>query len=135
MKNISENRACFLKKDGSWEYYPYVVSKQHQELIEDFCKKQGYEYPSVGTIIKEGNAVFLSGNNGLVVSYLPRSLSEKQYIELDIMSSIHMDDLTYLEVYKEGEKKSFILTDNIGREFSDQVLQSYFKESSEKKIK
>lgn len=134
MKYLNQYRAAFIKKDGTWEYYPSTIGFNHQQIIEEFCKKEGHHYPSIDTIIKNQNIIFYNAGNGMFLSFLPKKLTEEQYYSLDLFS-LFMNDISYLEVRKEGQKEDFIITKDIGKSFSDIIIQSYFEENQiEQKI-
>lgn len=133
MKKIGKYRATFLKPDGTWEYYPIIIGDSHQIIIEDFCKKNGISYPSIESIIAQGTIIFYNANQGIILNFLPQKISEKQYFELDLLS-LFMDDIAYMEIRKEGEKQDFILTQDIGKNYSEKVIQSYFEEKNTKTL-
>lgn len=129
MKKIGELRAAFLKKDGTWEYYPITLGDNHHVIIENFCQKNGIHYPSIENVIKEGHIIFYNASKGIILNFLPKEISESQYYQLDLFS-LFMDDITYMEVRKEGQKNDFILKDNIGERYGKEVIQSYFEEKN-----
>lgn len=131
MKNITQYRAVFLKKDGSFVPYPIVLGDNHRVILEDYCKKQGYPYPSIETIIKNNDIVFLIAGQGIVLVYLPSTITDEQYNSLDLLS-LFMDDITYLEARIDKRKEDFIINEKIGENFSKQVIQYYF-ETKEKR--
>ena len=132
MKNITQYRAVFLKKDGSVVPYPIVLGDNHQIIIEDFCNKEGYSYPSIDTIIKNNDIVFYHANQGIVLVYLPNTLTDEQYFALDLLS-LSMNDISYLEAQIDGVKEDFILKEKIGENFSKQIIQYYFEKKDKKR--
>ena len=134
MKSLKNYRAAFIKKDGTWVYYPSTIGINHQQIIEDFCKKEELDYPSIDTVVRNQNIMFYNAGNGMFLSFLPKKLTEEQYYSLDLFS-LFMNDISYLEVKKENQKESFTITKDIGKTFSDVVIQSYFEEKQIEKIK
>lgn len=132
---ITDNRVVVINKLGEITEYPYEVGKQHQECIDDYATKNNYEYSNIDYVVSKNNVVFYCVNEELVVTYLPKTLSDEQLELLDRLS-LKMNDIAYMEVRKAKEKghQDFILVDNIGRRFSDEVIQSYFESDKNKSM-
>lgn len=132
---ITDYRVMIINEKGEINEYPYEVGKQHQECIDSYAKKNYYEYSNIDYIVNKNNVVFCSDKFDIVVCYLPKELSDEQLELLDRLS-LKMSDIAYMEVrkVKENGHQDFILGDNIGRRFSDEVIQSYFLSDKNKSI-
>lgn len=130
MKKIAQNRLTILKADGTWGDYPIKIGENHQECIDKFCKKENYPYSNIETIVQNNNCVFYNINNGIVVVFLPKNITENQYFELDL-ASLYMNEITYMEARIQGKKEDFIFNEQIGENFSTKVIQYYFEQKKE----
>ncbi len=131
MKYLTQYRMVFLKKDGTFIPYPMVLGDNHFLIITDYCQKEKYFYPSIETINKNNDIIFYHANNGIILAYLPSSLTEEQYYALDLLT-LYMDDIKYMEARIMGQKKDFLIQENIGENFSKEVIQFYFAKNKKR---
>lgn len=125
MKHLTHYRMVFLKKNGSFITYPMVLGDNHFTIINDYCHKENYLFPSIETINKNNDIVFYHANNGIILAYLPANITEEEYYALDLLS-LFMSDIQYMEVRIQGNKNDFVLQEKIGETFSKEVIQFYF---------
>ncbi len=125
MKRFTDYRAIFFKPNGEMVYYPMKIGDSHQQLLFDFCKDNGIDYPSIDSLLKHQYGGFYHANNGIFIAFLPNSLTEEEYYALDLQTNF-MDDITYMEVHIDEKAENFTLKNDVGDNFSKQVLQYYF---------
>lgn len=132
MITFKGNKALIICENG--EYIQYRVDTQtlHQDIINDFCNKKNYEYPSEKTIIKN-NHIYFRIVNDTVIAYLPNELTEIQLYHLELLLD-EMDNLTYLGIVKEDSKISF-KNEDIKSKFSNEIIQQYVTQKQIKESK
>lgn len=124
---FSKYRVVVIDEKGNISAFPYTIGKQHQECLEDYAYKHNYEYSSVEYLTRQNNIIFYNADKTMYLCYMPKELSDEQLELLDRLS-LKMDDIKYIEVrkYLEEGYTDFMLGHDIGRRFSDEVIQSYF---------
>lgn len=132
---ITECRVVIINEKGLVTSFPYTIGKQHQECIDEYAQINNYEYSNIDYVVRKNNIVFYCDKASMIVCYMPITLSDEQLEILDRLS-LKMDDITYMEVrkYKKEGHQDFILGNDIGRRFSDEVIQSYFMSEISKTI-
>ena len=125
---ILDYRMVILDKDSNIEKYPLFSSGMHQECLDSFAKKMGYEYSNISYLVQEGNVLFYNVGNKMALCYLPMILTDEQLYMLDYIEN-WLCGVEYMEVRKcsSNEKEEYIFEENIRSNFSDIVIQSYYK--------
>lgn len=124
MINFNKYRGNILEKDGNFVNYQTTTGIMHYEIVEDYCRKNDYSTCSEQAIIENGNIYIRNANMGMFVIYMPSSITNEQLYQLEANDKI-IDNFTYLGVVKDG--KNYEYTNDIWHNFSNDIIQSYYK--------
>jgi len=125
VKNLSDYRLVILDEIGEINTYNRTFG-MHQDCLNDFSKKNNYEYCMVDYITKKGNVIFINAEHGNLGVYLPGILNNKQLYMMEYLSNF-LGNLKNLEFCKYvGDKVEFSqYSENFSEHFSD-MIQSYY---------
>lgn len=137
MVSLKENRMLILEKDGEWVDYLRVPGYLHEDCLRNYAKRKQLENNSIEHIIKkEQSAIIYIINEKTLLGFLPAKITDEQMYQLDLFTTTCLNDVEYLEVKKyNSEQEHFTYQDNIAEKFSNEVIQSYFKNKSNSKLK
>jgi len=127
LKKLLDYRVVVIDRDGNVEKYPLFGFGMHQDCFDNFSKKKGYDYSNRDDLVRNGNALFCNAGNNMLIVFLPSVLTDEQLYAIDYIENF-LDDVFYMEVSKgSGEDKTiYIFGDNIRKNFSENVIQSYY---------
>ena len=136
MKNILDYRVVILDKDANIIEFPLVSSGMHQDCLDDFAKKNGYEYSSESYLAKNGNVIFKNAGNKIVTIDMPECLSEEQLYFMDYLQN-WLQEVEWLEAckYTQKGKEFYSILDHVYDRFSTEIIQSYYSSNNERVAK
>lgn len=137
MISIKENRVLILEDNGIWVKYPKKVGFMHRDCYEDYaCKKNLLDF-SISNIVKKTHCVAISNlDDKTILGYFPNELTEEQLYQLDLLSTLSLDDVQYMEAKKYNQDKDeFVLDSNVAERFSTELIQSYYQPKNKKEQK
>lgn len=127
MKNILDYRLVILDKDANIVEYPIVGSGMHQDCLDDFARKNGYEYSNELYLVHNGNVIFKNAGNKIVTIDMPDDLSEEQLYQLDYLHN-WFREVEWLEAckYTKSGKEFYQILTDVYERFSTEIIQSYY---------
>lgn len=130
MIKIKENRLFTLEETGEWIPFAKRVGYMHSDCLKDYCKMKGLKITlSIPEIIRNtSSAIFYNISDDVIIAYLPETISNDQLYQLELFTDL-LEEVNYMEIKKITEKEEdFYLHNNIATRFSNEVIQSYYKE-------
>lgn len=133
---IRENRTMILEKTGIWKNYEKKVGNMHQECLDDYAGKRHLINASIDNIIEQEKCIIIRNlDNHMFLCNMPEQLSNDQLYQLELLSTLSLDDVTYMEVQIHNrENEQFVLIDSVAEQFSNEVIQSYYQKKQDYKI-
>lgn len=127
MKNILDYRLIVLDKDANIVEYPLIASGMHQECLDDFARKNGYNYSSVNYLVQNGNVIFKNAGLNMVTIDLPGELSDDQLYQMDYLHNWLKDvELLAACKYVAGHTEWYQFEEHVADQFSNVIIQSYY---------
>ncbi len=72
----------------------------------------------------------------MLLCNMPEQLSNDQLYQLELLSALGLDDITYMEVQIHNrENEQFVLIDSVAEQFSNEVIQSYYQKKQDYKTR
>lgn len=130
---ILDYRMVIIDNAGQLNKYSFSYG-MHQDCLDDFANKNGYDYSSLDYLVSKGNCVFYNCGHDIVAAKIPSKLNDKQLYILDYLENC-LDDIFLLQVTKGLGKceVDFSYDSDIKKNFSHNVVQSYYEVSSKKR--
>ncbi len=134
---IRENRTMILEKTGIWKNYEKKVGKMHQECLDDYASKRHLLNASIDNIIGQEKCIVICNlDNHMLLCNMPEQLSNDQLYQLELLSALGLDDITYMKVQIHNrENEQFVLIDSVAEQFSNEVIQSYYQKKQDYKTR
>ena len=126
---LLDYRLVIIDNEGELNKYSFNY-EMHQGCLDDFAIKNGYEYSNLDYLVDKGNCIFYNCGNDIVVAKLPSNLNSRQLYTLDYLDNC-LDDIFLLQINKGHGKEmvNFSYDSDIKKNFSYNVVQSYYKDN------
>ena len=130
---VLDYRLVIIDNEGELNKYSFNFG-MHQDCLDDFASKNGYQYSNLDHLVINGNCIFYNCGNVIVVAKIPSILNSKQLYTLDYLENC-LDDVFLLQVTKGigNDEVYFSYDSDIKRNYAHNIVQSYYEVSGKKK--
>ena len=119
---ILDYRLVIIDNEGELCKYSFSYG-MHQDCLDDFATKNGYEYSNLDYLVDKRNCIFYNCGNDIVVAKIPSILNSNQLYTLDYLENC-LDDVYLLQITKGlgNDEIHFSYDSDIKKNFSHNVV-------------